>query len=211
MKIVFNFNTGSRALVGVAVAALLLTAAPAPARAQATYVSTRELLADFFHTSERVTFRKVTPDAAERARLTVRLGYAPPRSTYTFYVALSGARIDGYAFIDDELGEHLPITFAVKLSPAGVVERQEIVAYREARGDEVREHRFRKQFVGKTARDPIVTGADIAAISGATISSRAMAKGVKRAVVLFEELMKPERQAGRRAQAPSGSPGMGGL
>ncbi len=211
MKIVFNFNTGRRALLGVATAAWLLTATEAPARAQATYISTRDLLADFFHNSERVTFRKVTLDAAERARLTARLGYAPARPTYTFYVALSGARIDGYAFIDDELGEHLPITFAVKLSAAGVVERQEIVTYREARGDEVREDRFRRQFVGKTARDPIVTGADIAAISGATISSRAMAKGVKRAVVLFEELMKPERHDGRRAQAPSSSPGPGEL
>lgn len=210
MKIVFNFNTGSRAVLAVAGAALLLTAAPAPAHAQAAYISTRDLLADFFHNSERVTFRKVTPDAAERVRLTARLGYAPARPIYTFYIALSGARVDGYAFIDDELGEHLPITFAVKLSPAGVVERQEIVAYREARGDEVREDRFRRQFVGKTARDPIVSGADIAAISGATISSRAMAKGVKRAVVLFEELMQPERAAAR-AQAPRTGGGTGGL
>ena len=95
----------------------------------------------------------------------------------------------GYALIDEENGEHLPITFAVKLSQGGVVLRQEVLVYREARGDEVRDARFREQFVGKTARDPISTTVDISAISGATISSHAMAVGVKRAAVLFEELM----------------------
>ena len=69
--------------------------------------------------------------------------------------------------------------------------RQEIVVYREARGDEVRDERFRAQFVGKSARDAIDTDQDIQAVSGATISSRAMAVGVKRAVVLFDELVKP--------------------
>ena len=98
--------------------------------------------------------------------------------------------------IDEENGQHLPITFAVKLSPDGVVQRQEIVAYREARGDEVRDARFRNQFVGKSARDPLLPGDDIVAVSGATISSRAMAVGVKRALVLFEELLRPTQAAG---------------
>src|SRR6185295_2520647 len=126
--------------------------------------------------------------ARERTRLKERLGYAPPRGEYTFFVATSGNRIDGYALIDEENGEHLPITFAVKLSPSGIVERQEIVAYREPRVDDVRDDHFRRQFVGKCARDPIATDQDIVAVSGATISSRAMAVGARRAVVLFDEL-----------------------
>jgi hypothetical protein len=117
------------------------------------------------------------------------------KGKYTFFVARSGVHIDGYALIDEEQGEHLPITFAVKISPEGVIERQEIVAYREPRGDEVRDERFRKQFVGKCARDPVAAGLDIVAVSGATISSRAMAVGVKRALVLFDELVKPTRLA----------------
>ena len=130
-------------------------------------------------------------EGTELARLTLRLGYAPAKSSYTFYVATSGGHTDGYAFIDEEKGEHLPITFAVKLSPTGKVVRQEVVVYREARGDEVRDERFRSQFVGKGAGDAIDTGSDITVVSGATISSRAMAVGVKRAVVLFDELIKP--------------------
>ena len=76
--------------------------------------------------------------------------------------------------------------------------RQEIVVYRESRGDEVRDERFRAQFVGKSAADAIDTDSDIQAVSGATISSRAMAVGVKRAVVLFDELLKPTHVASAR-------------
>jgi electron transport complex protein RnfG len=170
---------------------LVLGGAPRSARADQVYFTSRDLLSDFFRASQNVTYKKVQLDDAERARLQHRLGYAPSKTSYTFYVATSGGRIDGYALIDEEKGEHLPITFAVKLSPEGKILRQEIVVYREARGDEVRDERFRAQFVGKSARDAIETDQDIQAVSGATISSRAMAVGVKRAVVLFDELVKP--------------------
>ncbi len=192
MKIVFK-------ITGTALLAVALLGTPNTARADgAMYFSTRELLADFFRTSQSVTFKKVTLGSAELGRIQSRLGYTPARSTYTFYVAQTKGEIDGYALIDDEKGQHLPITFAVKISPAGVVLRQEIVAYREARGDEVRDESFRKQFVGKTA-DSAFSTQDIVAISGATISSTAMAVGVKRALVLFDELVR--RRPGQLASA----------
>ena len=185
-------------------ASLAVLAAAAPAHADgAVYYSTRDLLADFFRASEHVTYKKVAIDPAARARLAARLGYTPARDSYTFFVATTGDRVDGYAILDEEKGEHLPITFAVKLTPTGTVERQEIVAYREPRGDEVRDARFRKQFVGKSARDPICTDLDIVAVSGATISSRAMAVGVRRVVVLFDELFK-------HAGAVAATTGIGG-
>jgi electron transport complex protein RnfG len=185
MKIVFKI------IFSGLVALALMASTARPARADQVYYSSRDLLADFFRSSQAVSYKKVQMDAPELARVAHRLGYTPAKNSYTFYVATSGGRVDGYAFIDDEKGEHLPITFAVKLSPAGKVMRQEIVVYREARGDEVRDEKFRAQFVGKGAADPIDTGADITVVSGATISSRAMAVGVKRAVVLFDELVKP--------------------
>jgi len=192
MKIVFKIIfTGF-------VFALLSGVTARPARADQVYFTARDLLADFFRSSKDVTYKKVQIDDTEKQRLARRLGYAPSKASYTFYVATSGGRIDGYAFIDEEKGEHLPITFAVKLSPQGKVMRQEIVVYRESRGDEVRDERFRAQFVGKSAADAIDTDSDIQAVSGATISSRAMAVGVKRAVVLFDELLKPTHVASAR-------------
>ena len=187
MKIVFKINFARALLLGLGV----IAGTSGLARADQVYFTPRDLLADFFRASQNVTYKRLQLDDGERARLAHRLGYAPPKPSYTFYVATSAGHVDGYAFIDEELGEHQPITFAVKLSPEGRVERQEIVVYREPRGDEVREESFRRQFVGKSARDPIAANEDIAVVSGATISSRAMATGVKRAVVLFDELVKP--------------------
>jgi hypothetical protein len=189
MKIVFKI---ARAAVAVT-AFLAVLGFCGQAHADSVYFSARELLADFFHSSQAVSYKKLQLSSDEQGRIARRLGYALPKASYTFYVATSNGRVDGYAFIDDQQGEHLPITFAVKLSPEGQVARQEIVVYREPRGDEVRADQFRRQFVGKTAHDPIATDQDIVAISGATISSRAMAVGVKRAVVLFDELIKSQK------------------
>jgi len=180
MKVVFNF---------VFAAALFATLAAGASRAEAetTYFTTRGVLKEFFSDSDKVTYQRFTPTKDERKTLQKRLGYALAKNSYVFYVAKTGDVVDGYAFIGEELGQHLPITFAVKLSPAGKVLRQEIMVYREQRGDEVRDKRFRDQFKGKTADDPIVANDDIDCISGATISSHAMVVGVRRAVVLFDE------------------------
>lgn len=179
----------------VTMTALLATAAARPAGAEVpagaatSYFSTRSILSEFFPKSERVTYRTVVLDAALAARLTARLGYPPPATRYTIFLATTAGHLDGYAIIDEQPGEHQPITFATKLSPAGVVEQVEIVAYREPRGDEVRDPRFRAQFVGKTARDPLRLNRDIDAVTGATISSAATTVVVHRAAVLVEELM----------------------
>lgn len=210
MKMDFKIVPGlARTLLGLGVA-LALTA-PATARAQGvTWRNAQELLADFFRSSQAVTYQKFPIRPADRERLARRLGYAPAKQSYTFYVAKSGARVDGYALIDDELGEHQPITFAVKLSPAGVVERQEVLTYREPYGDEVRTPRFRQQFVGKTAKDPVQADRDITVISGATISSRSMAVGVRRALLLFDELVRPALSAQASAAAASRPAGPAG-
>ncbi len=179
----------------IAVATLVVTAClgTAPAAAQ-TFFTPRAILADFFPQSQGVTYRKFELSAELRARLEPRLGYPLPKPSYTFYVAKTGERIDGYAIIDEEMGQHLPITFAVKFSPQGAVQRQEIMVYRERYGDEVRDNRFRQQFVGKTPSDSLRPGEDVVAVSGATISSRAMALGVRRSLLLLDELvLQPQR------------------
>jgi hypothetical protein len=196
-----NFVFKMTALVPVLVGLLL---GSVPAHAQAVYYTTRDLLTDFFQKSQRVAYRKIELTAGDRARLKARLGYEPARGSYTFFVAESNGKVDGYAIIDEENGEHMPITFAVKIGPNGAVERQEVVEYREARGDEVRDLSFRRQFVGKTAGDSLCPERDIAVVSGATISSRAMAVGVKRALVLFDMFMRGGALATRAGSAAPG-------
>jgi electron transport complex protein RnfG len=158
------------------------------ALAETTYYTPRALLTDFFPRSERVTFRTFALNSSLKGRLAQRLGYMPAKEQYTVFVASTHGHVDGYAVIDDEPGLHQPITFATRLSPRGAVERLEIMVYREPRGDEVRDARFRKQFEGKTAQDPLKLNRDIDAVSGATVSSASMASGVRRATILVEEL-----------------------
>ena len=52
-------------------------------------------------------------------------------------------------------------------------------------GYEVRNPEWRKQFVGKTAADPLRLNADIRNISGATLSSRHVTDGVKRVLATY--------------------------
>jgi len=182
-------------ITALALVFAVATAAPAAragdgatTRTEASYYSTRGVLAEFFPTSEHVSYRTFALDRSIRARLAQRLGYAPARDKYTIFVATSHGKVDGYAIVDDEQGLHQPITFATRLSPRGMVERVEIMVYREPRGDEVRDARFRKQFQGKTSQDPLRLNRDIDAVSGATVSSASLAVGVRRATILVEEL-----------------------
>ena len=173
------------ACLSLAVSCLLPAAR---AHAETTYFTPRALLADFFPRSEKVTFRTFTLDSSLKTRLAQRLGYTPAKDRYNIFVATTNHHIDGYAIIDEEQGLHQPITFATRLSPRGVIERLEIMVYREPRGDEVRDPRFRHQFEGKTAQDPLRVSRDIDAVSGATVSSASMAVGARRAAILVEEL-----------------------
>jgi electron transport complex protein RnfG len=200
---VFNWFWRSRHPRGLLLLAVFvgLLGLARSASAQETFFTPRAVLAEFFPRSQLVTYKKYELTAEQKSRVERKLGYALPRSSYTFYIAKSGETVDGYAILDDEPGQHLPISYAVKMSPRGTVERQEIMVYRERYGDEVRDPRFREQFVGKSAADPLRPGEEIVAVSGATISSRAMALGVRRCLVLLDELvLRPQREA------PAGTP-----
>jgi Na+-translocating ferredoxin:NAD+ oxidoreductase subunit G len=192
--------------VALAVALFWLSGVPR-ANASSTYFTTPQILREFFPTSEKVGFRRVAITPALVVTLEERLGYPPRRPEYVVFVATTGERVDGYAIVDEELGQHEPITFAVKLSPSGVVERQEVMVYREKYGEEITDARFRRQFIGKSTRDPVRAGVDVDVVTGATISSRSIAIGVRRALILLDELiLKPQRPVGA-AQPARGSKG----
>ncbi len=156
------------------------------AQASGRYFTKAQLLKAFFPKSDKVSFQKFTATKSQMKAITKALGYRPAKNSYYFFVATTGSHIDGYAFIDDQMGQHQPITFGVKLSTTGVVQRQEILVYRESHGEEVRSARFRNQFRGKTVHDALTANKDIDSISGATISSKAITVGVRRSLVLFQ-------------------------
>lgn len=170
-------------------AAIALVALPVAAHA-VDFTTPQALLAARFRTSERVSFVKVRPDDAQRAALKRRLGRELPKPEYTFFVASSAGKPDGYALFDEQIGQHEPISFATFFDAQGQITGVEVVSYREPYGDGIRADRFRKQFVGRSAHSQFRAGTDIDTISGATISSRSMCTGVERAAALFEITMR---------------------
>lgn len=175
----------ARASAAAALAAVLVSA---PAHS-ATYWTVPDVLKSFFSASKKVSYRKITLDEATAAEIEKKLG-GPVKRAWVVYVAETDGRRDGYAIKDEEKGMHEPIDYAVQFSVAGAVERIEILEYREAYGDEVRGERFRAQFKGKKASDPIAAGKDIDIVSGASISSRSVALGVRRDTLVLSAALK---------------------
>jgi Na+-translocating ferredoxin:NAD+ oxidoreductase RnfG subunit len=96
----------------------------------------------------------------------------------------------GWLVVDEVVGKHEMITYAVAISPDGTVRRVEILEYRETYGYEVADDAWLKQFVGKTSGSPIKLGKDIQNVSGATLSSKHVTDGVKRVMALYALLLR---------------------
>ena len=99
--------------------------------------------------------------------------------------AESGGRVAGLVVFDRVIGKHLYIDYVVALSPAGAVQRVEILEYRESYGGEIRSPSWLAQFVGKTGASPLKINSDIRNISGATLSSQHVTEGVKRVLAAY--------------------------
>ncbi|SFF39346.1 FMN-binding domain-containing protein [Fontimonas thermophila] len=91
----------------------------------------------------------------------------------------------GWMFVDRVLGKHEFITYALSLDADGAVRQIEILEYRETYGGEVRDPRWRAQFVGKKAGAPLQIDDDIHNISGATLSSVHITEGVRRLLATY--------------------------
>lgn len=90
------------------------------------------------------------------------------------------ASTGGYFVVDQVIGKHEQIKYAVGINSNGTVKQIEILEYNESYGYEVRNAAWRRQFVGKSAASPLQLNVDIKNISGATLSSKHITEGVKR-------------------------------
>lgn len=86
----------------------------------------------------------------------------------------------GWFIVDQVIGRHDNIPYAIGLDPDGAVRGIEILEYRESYGGQIREPLWRAQFIGKRNGAPLALKRDIQNISGATLSCRHIADGVKR-------------------------------
>jgi FMN-binding domain len=96
----------------------------------------------------------------------------------------------GWFILDEVVGKHDFITYAVGIDPKGAIKGIEIVEYREAYGYQVHNAAWREQFVGKTATDLPDIQHNIRNISGATLSCVHLTKGVRRVLETYALALK---------------------
>ena len=116
----------------------------------------------------------------QRRQLESASGLRFRESSYDFFIVEHQEKLAGYALVLDEIGKSEPITFMVGMTPEGKVMDVTIMIFRESRGWEVKEPRFLHQFHNKRASDPVQIDRDLINYSGATLSSRAIARGPER-------------------------------
>jgi len=156
------------------------------------YLKEDESLKIMFPKSERVRKEliKLTPE--KKTQIEERIGWKFPEESFEIYIGETGSQIDGYALVQNTIGKHKPMTYMVGMDSKGLVSDVELLVFREARGSEVRQKRFNAQYEGKSVLDPVRINKDIINISGATMSVRSMSAGIKRALVLVDEIyLKP--------------------
>jgi len=96
----------------------------------------------------------------------------------------------GWFIVDEVVGKHEFITYAAGLTANGSIKQIEIMDYRETYGGQIRDQKWRLQFVGKTSKSTLKLDSDIKNISGATLSCRHITDGVKRLLAFYEIALK---------------------
>jgi Na+-translocating ferredoxin:NAD+ oxidoreductase RnfG subunit len=165
----------------VPVAALI---APAVAHAK-IYVSVEETQQLLFP-GEKLTQRLVVLTEAQRDKMQDLSSVREPFRGERVWKTAKG----DWFIVDEVVGKHEIIKYALAINADGTIKGIEIMEYVESYGYEVGEASWRNQFVGKTADATLKLNKDIKNISGATLSCKHLADGVKRLMVMHDLVLK---------------------
>jgi len=171
--------------VRIEVLPIVLGAVPASVWA-VDYVSASEAEALMFPQADEFATVNLRLDNAQLQEVGKRAGLPARSAQWGVRVARRASSPLGYVVVDNVIGKFELITYAVAVGTDGAIRQIEILSYRESHGGEVRLPAWRKQFVGKTVAGPLRVGADIANISGATLSCTHVTDGVRRIVAVLQ-------------------------
>lgn len=125
-------------------------------------------------------FRTLTDQQAKAIK---RVSGVPVRSkTVRVWQVSTG----GSFIVDEVVGKHEFIPFAVALDAKGTVRSVEILEYREAYGGEIRNANWLRQFAGKQPGSHLELDKTVRNISGATLSCKHLTDGVRRLLATYE-------------------------
>jgi len=164
--------------------------AVAPQCIAAKYMSVEQARALIFPFADEFVHRPVqlTPEQMQEIdKLSGVPGRTPQQQVWQ---ALSKGTMVGWFFVDQVIGKHELITYALGINADGSVRQFEIIEYLEAYGSQVRYPNWREQFVGKTVDSLLRIDSDIGNISGATLSVRHLTDGIKRLLFLHRSVLR---------------------
>jgi Na+-translocating ferredoxin:NAD+ oxidoreductase RnfG subunit len=172
--------------LGAALLCLGLMAAPAAGK---VFYSQSEALELAFPGAERVEGQThlLRDDQVERieelsqTRLDSKL--------VKIYTGLREGEVLGYAVIEVHNVRTLPEAFMVVMTPEGNVRSLRMLAFHEPL-DYLPAERWYEQFARKSLEAPLRLGGDVHGVVGATLSAQATTRGVRRALALYEVLVR---------------------
>jgi Na+-translocating ferredoxin:NAD+ oxidoreductase RnfG subunit len=169
------------------VAPACLVAAPVHA---VQYLTLEQAQQALFPAATRFAAQQLELSAAQVSAIEELSGQRVRNAKPDIWRAFEGSRAAGWFFVDQVIGKHEFITYALALDAEGVVRGIEVMDYRETYGGEIRNEAWRSQFAGKRQGDAFKLGDNIRNITGATLSCRNVANGVKRLLALHALVLK---------------------
>jgi Na+-transporting NADH:ubiquinone oxidoreductase subunit C len=124
----------------------------------------------------------LTPEQVQRVQELSDTRVRSPQQQ-VWRVSASG-KFAGWFILDQVIGKHELITYAVGINADGALRQFQIIEYREAYGSQIRYVNWRDQFVGKRIDSPLQLDVDIVNISGATLSCQHVTEGIRRLLAL---------------------------
>ncbi len=171
-----------RVLANAAASALLIGLI-CPAQA-VTYLTQEQALALAFENPSSATRHGILFDDAHRKAIEKKFDEKVEQKGVLAYTGKLKSGGEGVVIFDAVIGKHEFIDYMVVLDREGKVQFVEILAYRESYGGEIRDESWRKQFSGKSRKEPPEHEKNIVNISGATLSSRHVTDGVRKLLAI---------------------------
>lgn len=149
-----------------------------------TFLTQEEALALAFPAPATVERRTAFLDEEELAQAQAAAGEAEVRSgIVTYYVGRSEDRTLGYAYFDAHRVRTLDEVLMIVVDPEGTVERIEVLRFAEPR-EYLPPERWLERFEGRSLDDRLSTKGEIVNLTGATLTSRAVTRAVRRVLAL---------------------------
>lgn len=166
---------------------VLLAPAPALAVQYLTLEAAQKLM---FPEASAFVSQPVRLDDAQKKAVERYAGVRLRFPEQPVWQVMTAGRPAGWFVLDEVYGKHEFITYAVALDATGAVRGVEILEYRETHGGQIVDPKWRAQFTGKRYGAALKLDQDIANISGATLSCKHVAEGVRRILAIYEVALK---------------------